>query len=222
MSDFEQFLQAKRLTPKPGLVEPGEPRPWDAAPVPGLPALSDLLSRATVTPVLMGGREFQLLAFGPAEQRRGWLTLPKLTASQAEGLALLPLHREILTRFGGIGEVFGADRGWWTTNDVDILAPSSSGFNLAGTLDAYAWAWEEEDLEIPISAADHYVVAKEANSNLTLVDRGTGRILLSAPDHAYDGLTELDGCPPYSLYTIDDAPDFTSWVELNATAWSNE
>jgi hypothetical protein len=29
----------------------------------------------------------------------------------------------------------------------------------------------------------------------------------------------LGGSPPYSLLTIDDAPNLTSWIEICAAAW---
>jgi hypothetical protein len=41
----------------------------------------------------------------------------------------------------------------------------------------------------------------------------------SHPDHAFDGVTELPGCPPYSLLTIDEAADLAAWIEVTAKAW---
>lgn len=45
-------------------------------PVERLPALSRLLTTATVTPVSVDDRAYELLASGPSDRRRGWLYLP--------------------------------------------------------------------------------------------------------------------------------------------------
>ncbi len=63
-------------------------------------------------------------------------------------------------------------------------------------------------------------MAVEANGNLTLVHRQSGDLLLFAPDHAFQGVTPLAGCPPYSLMTIDDTPDLAAWLEACAAAWT--
>lgn len=90
---------------------------------------------------------------------------------------------------------------------------------MAPVFDASAWIWEDDGAGIPIDLAEYYAVAIEANGNLTVSHRLDGRVLLFAPDHGYDGVTPLPGCPPYSLMTIDEAPDLVSWIELVASAW---
>lgn len=64
-------------------------------------------------------------------------------------------------------------------------------------------------------------MAVEANGNLTLAHRSSGHLLLFAPDDAFEGVTPLPGCPPYSLMTIDNAPDLAAWIERCAEAWSD-
>ena len=73
----------------------------------------------------------------------------------------------------------------------------------------------------PILPSEYYIVAVEDNGNPTLDHRSSGHLVLFAPDHAFEGVTPLPGCPPYSLMTIDDAPDLAAWLELCATAWSD-
>ncbi|MFC5265119.1 hypothetical protein ACFPJ1_23655 [Kribbella qitaiheensis] len=74
-------------------------------------------------------------------------------------------------------------------------------------------ALESRWIDYPIQPDEYYAVAVEANGNLTLVDRESGRLLLFAPDHALTGVTPLPGCPPYSLLTFDDAHDLGAWIE---------
>jgi hypothetical protein len=90
---------------------------------------------------------------------------------------------------------------------------------LAQVLDDYAWLWDDGDRQIPIQPSAYYVVAIEANGNLTVAHRASGQILLFAPDHDLDGVTPLAGCPPYSLMTIDDVPDLGTWIEVCAHSW---
>jgi hypothetical protein len=101
------------------------------------------------------------------------------------------------------------------------VTASAARLPLARILNDYAWLWQDDGLEVPIEPNEYYVVAVEANGNLTLAHRSSGHLLLFAADHAFEGVTPLPGCPPYSLVTIDDAPDLAAWIELCADAWSH-
>ena len=46
-------------------------------------------------------------------------------------------------------------------------------------------------------------------------------VLLWAPDHAYEHIRPLEGCPEYTLYRIDRVPDFRYWVETVAGQWAD-
>lgn len=131
-----------------------------------------------------------------------------------------PIHRHVLSVCGGIIERFGEPISWWN-NQNEVLTASAAQMPLAPVLTDYAWLWQDDGLEIPIEPDEYYVVAVEANGNLTLARRSTGHLLLIAPDHAFAGVTPLRGCPPYSLMTLDDAPDLAAWIELSAEAWSD-
>lgn len=218
MRDWQRFLDEVRWFLAPGeSASVGDSLPWARGPVEGLPQLSRLLTAATVTPVSVEGRDYELLAWGPSDSRRGWLCLPP-EDSPVEGVQAI--HQHFLSVCGGIVERFGEPTSWWNNQD-EVLTASAGRLPLAPVLYDSAWAWQDDGLEVPIEPNEYYVVAVEANGNLTLAHRSSGHLLLFAPDHAFEGVTPLPGCPPYSLMTIDNAPDLAAWVELCAEAWSD-
>ncbi|MDA3644774.1 hypothetical protein LZ318_24385 [Saccharopolyspora indica] len=205
MSDWEQFLDRVPWFGETAVA--GEAKPWSRGPVPGLPALSALLESATVTPVSDDGESYELLAWGPRDDRRGWLCRPPQQAGAEE---FHPVHRAFWAVCGGITEWFGEPGSWWRNQD-EVLTADVAQIRLAEVLEASA-LWDGHD--IPIQPDEHYVVAVEANGNLTLVHRQSGRLLLFAQDHAFTGVRPLPGCP--SLLAIDDVPDLTRWIETCA------
>jgi hypothetical protein len=217
VSDWEQFLRSV-----PWFVQTGEhagvgaPRPWDRGSVDGLPELSALLGAATVTPVSRGDSAFELLAWGPADRRRGWLCKPPGPAAEESVPAL---HRAFWTVCGGLVEQFNGPSTWWDNLD-QVLTVAAFEVSVAEALTAYSWIWENHGLRVPINPDEYYPAAIESNGNLTLAHRRDGRLLLFAPDHAFEGVTPFAGSPPYSLYTIDAVPDLATWIEVCAAAWS--
>nr|WP_296068863.1 hypothetical protein [uncultured Actinoplanes sp.] len=216
MNDWERFLRQVTWFVQPGqTATPGDARPWDRPAIPGLPVLSGLLGSATLTPVSVAGSAYELLAWGPRHDRRGWLCRP---ARPGATEAVPELHKRFWEVCGGIIESFGAPVTWWM-NQNEVLTAEAERESLADPLDAYAWIWEHEGLEIPIDPDDYYPAAVEANGNLTLAHRQDGGLLLFAPDHDFDGVTPLAGCPPCSLLTIDRVPDLATWIETCAAVW---
>lgn len=214
MSDWEQFLDEVPWIRRDETVVVGEAQPWNRGPIQGLPVLSSLLESATITRVSVAGEPHELLAWGPRTDRRGWLCRPPRRHVSDE---VHPLHRVFWSVCGGITEWMGEPGYWWQAQEC-VLTVSAARTDPAEVLDACRWLWEDAGLAMPIKPADYYPAAVEANGNLTLVHRQNGQILLLAPDHAFDGVTPLPGCPPYSLYTIDDVPDLASWIETSAAA----
>lgn len=198
----------------------GESRPWERGDVPGQPQLSTLLSAATVTPVRVDGLERELLCWGPVGDRRGWLCeLPPPASAQPP---VHPTHSAFWRVCGGIVDDFDF-RESYLSNHREILTRSAivTTAELDEAIEAYSWIWEQDALPVPRGLSrDYYVVAVEANFNLTLAHRENGSVLLFAPDHAFDGLTSAPDCPEYSLYTIDAAPDLASWIETISAAWA--
>lgn len=218
VSDWKQFVEDASWFVSPGeSAVVGESQTWSRGPVADLPELSALLRTAAVTPVSVGGRDYDLLAWGPSDHRRGWLCRAPVSA-QVEGIHAV--HQRLWSVCGGIVERFGEPESWWS-NQNEVLTESAARLPLAPLLDDYSWLWRDNELEIPIEPEDYYVVAVEANGNLSLAHRASGQLIMFAPDHAFDGVTPLPNCPPYSLMTIDALPSLEAWIESCATAWSD-
>ncbi len=218
MGDWEQFLHDVSWFLRRGQrAIVGEAQPWNRGWIQGLPELSALLGSATLTPVSVERGAYELLAWGRPEERRGWLCHPP------HGVGDVPVTRvqqSFWRLCGGIVERFGEPDTWWN-NQNQVLTADAARVGVADIFTDFAWLWKEDGLEMPIQPRDYYAVAVEANGNLTLAHRDNGRLLLFAPDHAFTGVTPLAGCPPYSLLTIDDVPDVSTWIEVCAAAWLN-
>ena len=216
MSDWTLFLDRTPWFLQAGATaEVGEPRPWGRGPVAGLPTMSALLAAATVTPLAVGDRGYELLTWGPADERRGWLCDPP---HEPDGAAVHPRHADLWRVCGGFTEHFGGPDTWWDNQD-QVLTAAATRFAVGEAIDAYAWIWAGDGLEVPIDPAEWYPAAIEASGNLTLVHRTDGRLLLFAPDHSFDDVTPYAGSPDLSLLTLDRAPDLVTWTETCAAAW---
>ncbi|GAB3452949.1 hypothetical protein [Actinophytocola sediminis] len=216
MRDWERFSERVPWFTGPGdVVVVGDEGPWTRGSLDGLPRLSALLTGARVTPVSVSGRAYELLAWGPADNRRGWLCEPPPVSPPGE---VPEIHRLFWSVCGGIVERFGEPASWWLNQD-DVLTVEAAGHRVAGQLEDYRWIWADAGLDVPIEPDAYYPVAIEANGNLTIAGRRGGELLLFAPDHAFAGVRPLAGCPPESLLTIDGVPDLGSWIEACAGAW---
>jgi hypothetical protein len=49
-----------------------------------------------------------------------------------------------------------------------------------------------------------------------------GDVPLFAPDHSFNHVVPLAGCPEYTLYRINGAAGFVEWVETVAKQWMAE
>jgi hypothetical protein len=216
MGDWDRFLSEVSWFLGPGdRAAVGRAQPWTRGEVGGLVELSALLAAATLTPVSVGGDAYELLAWGPPDNRRGWLCLPP---RDSDGDSVPQIHKSFWTLCGGIVERFGEPATWWN-NQNEVLTVDATRVRIGDVLADYAWLWEGDDLEVAIDPDAYYAVGIEANGNLTLAHRTDGRLLLFAPDHAFTGVTPLPGSPPYSLLTIDDVPDLKTWIEVSAAVW---
>jgi hypothetical protein len=177
------------------------------------PALGELLDAALLTPVEIGDERYELLTWGSDAERPGWLCLPPVSSTEN----VFAHHRVLLHVFGGIVERANEPSSW-LLNHNSALTEEEASHDATFLLD-HKWAFESAGIEVPIDLTAHYSVAREANGNTTLCHRGTGEIVLFAPDHSFDFVTPLDSCPDYTLYKMRDAPDFRRWVEVIATQW---
>jgi hypothetical protein len=212
VSDWDWFLEHRPWFVRPGQsVVVGSASAWTRGVVPGLPRLSALLASARVTPVSVAGHAHELLTW----DSQGWLCeLPPDAGAESPGVL-----RDVWRVFGGIVELVGGPSTWWL-NQTEVLTVSATAESLAETLTHYEWIWETNDLVAPIEEMRDYVtVAIEGNGNLTVAHRQTGRLVLFGPDHDFEGVTPLPGCPESSLYSFDELPDLASWIEACAGTW---
>ena len=102
-------------------------------------------------------------------------------------------------------------------NHNELLTPNLAKRD-ATFIEAYDWAFEETGGN-PVDLEAYYVVAEEANGNATLCHRLDGDILLFAPDHDFDYVTVLEGCPDLSFYRLQGAHTFAHWIDHIAAQW---
>ncbi|WP_218164651.1 hypothetical protein [Lentzea waywayandensis] len=162
----------------------------------------------------VAGCSYELLAWGRSGDRRGWLCQPPSRVAGSPAF----LER-LWAMFGGTVEQFGGPSTLWL-NQNEVLTVSASQTSFSDVVGQYDWLWSDERLPLPGEELLSFVtVAIEANGNLTAAHGETGRLVLFAPDHSFDGVTPLPGCPPRSLYSFDVLPDLVSWVEACAAGW---
>lgn len=180
------------------------------------PAFESLLSRSSVTPVLINHIPHELLAWNGADGFRiGWLCLAPNPQTPHD---IYPHHIELLRSIGGIVERFNEPEGTLLLNHADALTAREAAHD-ASFINDYKWAFDGAGVDLPIEPSEYYCIAREANGNTTLCHRETGEVILFAPDHSFDLVTPLDGCPGYTLYTIDGIVTFNDWVETLAKQW---
>jgi hypothetical protein len=197
------------------LLPPGS---WHASDAFGrlFPRLGRLLGTASTSRVVVDGRPFTLFSWEIADRLLAWLA--PLPGAAAEGV--YPGHLTLLAEFGGITERAGEFEGQWLLNTTESLTQREATHDASFIRD-YAWAFDEVG-GIPIDLTAFYSVSREANGNCTLCHRVTGEVLLFAPDHAFNHVTPLEGCPEYTLYRLQGAPRFEAWVEEVAGQWIDE
>lgn len=198
-------------------VKVGRTVGWTRPPLPSLPVLNRLLGRARVTPVSLGGAVRELLAWDLADgTTAGWLCLPP---APDHASAAHPQQRDLWHVLGGIVDRWNEPEDSWLLNHYDALTPELAADDPGESIAAYRWIWDQDGLGVPVEPREYGVLAVEANGNLTLCHRVTGEVLLFAPDHHFDYVEVLAGCPEYSLYRIPTAPDLRTWLETVAAQW---
>jgi hypothetical protein len=180
------------------------------------PPLAELLATAAVTRVSVNGILYELLAWDSSDgDRFGWLCLPP-SANVPRNLH--EDHRKLLASFGGIVERFNEPEDTWLLNLNDALTEREASHD-ASFIQDYDWAFDDAGLTLPIEPPEYYSIAREANGNTTLCHRVSGQVLMFAPDHCFDHLTALEGCPEYTLYRIKGAATFCDWVNAVGLQW---
>lgn len=180
------------------------------------PRLHQLLNQATITALTIDDEPHDLHTWRTAAGGRlSWLCLPP-SVERLGGV--FAAHQRLLRAFGGVVERSTPEPATWFLNCADALTAREARHD-ASFLTDYAWIMAAYGGSWPIDPASYYSICREANGNTTLYNRDDGTVLLFAPDHAFDHIEPLDGCPPYSLYRIPAADDFKTWVEVVARQW---
>lgn len=222
MNDWDVFTASVTWFLKPGSrVHVGERRTCcelSSAAAVLFPRLSELLSCAQITPVVVDESRYELFAWnGRDGYRTGWLCMP---ACEQPPDNLHESHKILITSFGGIVERFNEPGETWLLNLNDALTAREAAHD-GSFIEEYASCTRIVGLnfDVPIIPQDYYSIAREANGNTTLCHRKTGEVIMFAPDHCFRHLTVLGGCPEYTLYTVNDASTFRDWVEVIARQW---
>ncbi|MCW1916033.1 hypothetical protein OJ996_20765 [Luteolibacter sp. GHJ8] len=223
MTDFECFLREvtwfnyDKIPMSIGETNPRSGPSEDL--IEAFPAMSELLGKSRTTEVIVGDKQYELLAWTRSDGvQMGWLCPKPPPEVPAE---IFSLHRLLLGEFGGIEETFNQPDDAWTMNQNSVLILEEA-LNDASQIEYSDWLFEEEDLEIPIQPSDYHGISREANSDMTICHRTTGEVLLLAHDHGYSHAKLLPGCPEGTLYTLDGAPTFTAFVDIIAKQWLAE
>jgi hypothetical protein len=181
------------------------------------PRLADLLATAYTSNVAVGSQPYVLFSWDGDYGPSAWLS-PRAARSVAGDL--LPAHRDLLAVFGGITERSNEPEATWLLNTNDSLTLEEASHD-ATFITEYEWAFAEVPGGIPIDLDTYYSISREANGNTTFCHRRHGDVVLFAPDHSFDDVEPLEGCPPYTLYRRRGAGTFVEWVETVAAQWAS-
>lgn len=206
------FLDADQIARAGATEPPGTWRPASPEFSRLFPRLSELLAQAHVTEIAVDEKPLILFSWSIDGDTACWLCdsptnvpSPKLCSS----------HRVLARSFGGIRERCAEPASWLL--NLDSFVTLESAASDASFLLDYAWAFPDE--RVPLEVAKFYPVAREANGNTTLCERDSEQIILFAPDHSFEHVRPWRGLPEYTLYTLEGAPDFRSFIEVVAEQW---
>lgn len=217
--DWDAFVEPQPWVVRPGadiVIRDSSSADRAASLEAEFPELHRLLDAGSALAVDIDDQPFELVTWATSSgSSLSWLCR---TPNDEPPADVFSAHGRLLKCFGGIVDRSFNEPSTWLLNCNDALTEREARANHS-LLEAYAWMMEDHGGSWPIDPANYYSICSEANGNTTLCNRYDGTILLFAPDHAFDHIVPLDGCPPYSLYRIPTAIDFTSWVEEIARQW---
>lgn len=186
-----------------------------------------LLLAKKIKITLVDGKIYNLFAWKSEKGIGGWLCEPRNYTDVSIRPAKYKLLQSVL---GNIVETFGYEdvRDDWLCNLNWFLGTEEMEFGL-GNWKGYFEEMCEEDNKTPILERQGYqfdidklfIMAEEANGNLTLCDANTEEIFLFAPDHCFENVSVCGDLPEYTFYTVDRGECFADYVELVAKQWRN-
>jgi hypothetical protein len=83
------------------------------------------------------------------------------------------------------------------------------------------WFMKERQIEVgPLLPAGSWQASAPCVNGSPVSRHSRGPRGVFAPDHSFDHVTPLEGCPDYTLYRLRGAPRFEDWVEAVADQWA--
>ncbi|QGQ96436.1 hypothetical protein EHS13_16870 [Paenibacillus psychroresistens] len=175
------------------------------------PVLSELLLKARVTNIQVNNKSYQLLGWSDFEGNSfGWLAKPPTFEINKP---LCNEHKILLSNFGGITERWNETEISWLLNLNSALTLEDAEEGFQGWQDYIADMCNGEGFESYITPNDYIAFAFEANGNITLYHKDNSSIIMLAHDHCFEHIIPLEGYPEYTIYRINECPNFVSWVE---------
>ena len=202
--EWASFVESITWFVRPGAsVEVGSTRPADADGIDGelFPGLRQLVGSATSTPVSVNSDSYVLLSWDDpsSDGLVSWLCMEPGLPMHVD---VHPDHARLLEGFGGVIER-GHEPTTWLLNCNDVSTARVARTD-ASFIDNYDWIMEGAPW--PIDPPSYSPICREANGNTTFCHKVDGDVVLFAPDHSFDHIDVLEGCPPSnSLYRIRDA-----------------
>ncbi len=162
-----------------------------------------------------------------------WLGVYPPNADAAAGLH--PLHRRLLSEFGGIKETWVVD---WETEFISYLdnlnwalgeretlkgATGEEGSNVREAAEFYEEMCADQEVDPVLDVRDYRCFAQEANGDWYLYQKQTSELLLVSHDLGFDFVepkqpledTRLD----LPVYRFKELNTLTEWVERVARQW---
>lgn len=181
------------------------------------PILSKFLSLARVTDVKINGQAFYIYGWTDINGHSfGWQS--PFSVSVTDTTRFHPQHILLLSSFGGIKERWN-EPDTWLLNLNSALCAEEISVGWDGWEDYYFDLCNEMQIQPNVNPADYRIFAPEANGNCTMYHYKTGQVLMFAHDHGFSHIKPFENSPEYTLYTINDCPDFRTWVETVAKQW---
>ncbi|WP_214482225.1 hypothetical protein [Bacillus sp. SM2101] len=184
------------------------------------PQLTKLLSKARITVIQYGNVNYELFGWkhNVSSQSLGWLCLEPLKG-QNINKSLHPNHSVLLQNFGGITERWNEPLDTWLVNLNNALTYENIKVGFGSMEDIFQELCEEEGVEIKVNTSDFISFAFEANGNITMYHKISGKVLMYAHDHNFEHLISFSNYPEYTLYEIESCETLNDWIENIASQW---
>lgn len=184
------------------------------------PFLTLLLKKARITKIQYQNQNYELYGWtNKSLQSFGWLCLGCNKEINIIEKPLHPDHILLLENFGGIIERWNEPENIWLNNLNNALTYEDAVIGFNGWEDVFKELCEMDGVEVKINPDDFISFAFEANGNLTMYHKESGKVLMYASDHLFDFVSTLDNYPEYTLYKINNCHTFRDWVETVAIQW---